>query len=119
MLLGVFFLGTRWQRVCAPNGEEVFLVGTRIGHSFQDAGERVGEEEGEDELDWAKRSELAESVLVVRNLLFGSEAWEGRTLISASADLVGQVGESYKRTRTRQRICSCRSIAQDVPYEHL
>lgn len=39
----------------APQREQIFVYGSRIGNTFQDTGKRVGEKDGKDEFHWSDK----------------------------------------------------------------
>ncbi len=87
-----------WPHCCqggrgriAPQREQVLVCWSSIGDALQDARERVGEEDREDEFHWCARGGQSNFQLC---LWFAArEEMRQLTLIRASADLIGQVDE--------------------------
>ena len=86
--LAPFYSSLRLE-LYTPEGEEIFLLGFRIGDSLQNASEGVGEEEGKDELHCDRRL----SVSVARR----AYGWTRHTLIRSGANLVAEVDKDCTR----------------------
>lgn len=96
--------------------EQVLAIRTGIRHPLQEAGERVGQQEGEDELDWyGQRREKHGSARRSRRSSQGnSPNLELLTLIWRSANPVARVDKGCKKRSVSQHLAKKAGAARHV-----